>query len=374
MKILISGGHLTPALAFIDLVKAEHPQDKIVFVGREFSQNRLRQKAVERSEVEARGIKFISLASVSADLNRLADLFIKPAKFLYSLIQANQILNQEDPDVFLSFGGYLAVPLALIAYLKKVPIVTHEQTKVAGRATQFLSKLADKIAVTFENTKYLPELNNLVVTGNPLRPAIFNEKVQQPAWFHSTDDCPLLLIMGGNQGSKKINDVVQALLPELIKDWQIVHLCGRPNLENNYKKKLTRAAAILKPEEKNRYFVKEWISGSDLSWLYRYAYGAISRAGVNSLLELTALDVPTIFIPLPQANFNEQLENAQWLADSDAALILEEKELNLENMKFFIKQLRQRHQHLKHYLSEIKVDKNADKALYRVLKEVYESQ
>ena len=203
MKILISGGHLTPALAFIDFAKANHPQDKIVFAGRQFSQDRLKQKAVERREVEARGVKFISFSSVSADLNTWLDIFIKPLKFISSLVKANKIFVQEKPDLFLSFGGYLAVPLAIMAKLRKIPIVTHEQTKVAGKATQFIGQMADKIAVSFEKTKYLNSLEKVVVTGNPLRPAIFNEKIKQPSWYKSDSNLPLLLIMGGNQGSKK---------------------------------------------------------------------------------------------------------------------------------------------------------------------------
>jgi len=146
MKILIPGGHLTPALGLIDWIKQKHPKDEIVFIGRTYSQDRLKQRAVEAYEVTKREIKFIPFSAVKFSKETIFSMIIKFFKFGRSLVQSCRLLNQEKPTVLMSFGGYVALPLTIVASMKRIPIVTHEGTRVVGLANQLIFKLAKKIA------------------------------------------------------------------------------------------------------------------------------------------------------------------------------------------------------------------------------------
>src|SRR5258708_4992385 len=130
-KVLVSGGHLTPALALIDYGLTQGDM-QFVFVGRDYSQAQTQQKSHEEAEVKQRGIQFISFDSGKLSAFSLLHTLQQGKHFVVSLGHAWQIFQEEKPDVFVSFGGYLAVPLMLVAYLRRIPIVTHEQTRTAG--------------------------------------------------------------------------------------------------------------------------------------------------------------------------------------------------------------------------------------------------
>lgn len=368
MKIAISGGHLTPALALIDYVQSNHPQDELVFIGRIFSQKKLQQRAVEKREAAKRGVEFIPFTAVKwGQGSILAKLTIKPVKFAVSVIRALSILKQQQPEILVSFGGYLAVPLAIAARLSGVKIVTHEGTRVLGWSNRMIIPLASAAAVSYQAVADQIKSSQVVVTGTPIRPEILNPSPRSPNWIDSDQlDKPLLLVMGGNQGSKAINQAIGSVLSELLLDWTVVHICGRANLKDNYQQQLTTAAAGLPADLRSRYFVKTWLEADELSWLYQQAYGAVSRAGANTTEELARTQVPTIFIPLPHAHLDEQLKNASWLADRDAALILPEPELSSQTLLLSLRQLKQQHQLLKQNLKKIELPVNGAEQLYQL--------
>jgi len=143
MKILISGGHLTPALAFIDFLTLEHSTDQVVFIGRTESQPG--QRSHERAEVAARKIKFYELDPPRIrSKSKLLTLLSLPG-LMPAILRALQVIGKEKVDIFLSFGSYLAVPVAIAAWLKRVPVVTHEQTMYLGLSSTLIAKLAKKI-------------------------------------------------------------------------------------------------------------------------------------------------------------------------------------------------------------------------------------
>ncbi len=327
MKILFTGGHLTPALAIIDFLQEHHPDVEIVFVGRLYSQKKLKQKAVEKKEVKQRGLPFIQFEAVKLDFHGgILQLILKPFKFIISLINAYKILKKQQPDIFFSFGGYMAVPFAIAAKLQKRKIITHEGTRVLSWSNNLIAKLADEIAVSFPEVKQqLDDKNNVTVTGTPLRPDIF-KKMPRPSWFNIEFEKPLLLVMGGNQGSKIINQIVGQSLPDMIKNWTIIHVCGRANENDNYAVQLEQQSKKnLNQEQRQRYFIREWIGSRNLAWIYQHATAAVSRAGANSVEELCAHRIPTLFIPLPHAHLDEQYQNVAVLEENEAALILRQE-------------------------------------------------
>jgi len=344
MKILLSGGHLTPALAVIDYAQKNFPADTFVFAGRLYSQPSVKQRSWEKEEVTKRGVKFISFASPKFEVPVWGLPFLV-IKEIWATFTAIQLINAEHPDVYLSFGGYLAVPLAVAAKLLHIPVVTHEQTRVAGAANQWLGKFADKIAVSFPESAAAFPAAKTVITGNPLREALQQTRPIAPPWIPSPlPNKPLLYITGGNQGSQFINVLIQDVLPEIMKSWWVIHQCGNPTNLMHYRKCLEKVKKTLPEDQQSQYIIKEWITEEELNWIYRHADGVFARSGANTVFEVMTIGIPAIFIPLANARLDEQRLNAEAMVDAHAALLLLQKDASpatlLETLRTFKKKLR----------------------------------
>lgn len=371
MNIIVTGGHLTPALAVIDYIQSHHPKDEILFCGRFYTQDAARQPSHEVDEVTRRGVQFQPF--VGPKLHVGHQWWRWPGTVL-SLIGATwkawQIVGRFRPDVFLSFGGYLAVPFAFGCWLQGVPVVTHEQTRVAGSANRVISRVARKIAVSYPETmKFFPP-NKTVVTGNPLRPALFKQH-SAPAWIDASllKTKPLLYITGGNQGSAVINTVVHQALKALTKNWIVIHQCGRPTDQHHYLAELEQARSKLSTTAQSRYLVKEWVSEVELSWIYHHATALVSRAGANTVQEVVAFKLPAVFIPLPFAHYDEQTLNAEAVAKTGGALVISQKELNPVSLIEAVEKIARYRSSMKAKLGSIQMPTDPDRQLYQVLLE-----
>ncbi|MBU0978288.1 MAG: UDP-N-acetylglucosamine--N-acetylmuramyl-(pentapeptide) pyrophosphoryl-undecaprenol N-acetylglucosamine transferase [Patescibacteria group bacterium] len=341
MKILISGGHLTPALALIDYVKLNKPQIELAFAGRLYSQSGRSQRSREQQEIKKRQIAFFSLHAV-----RFAniDFWLLPLslpQFFWSLIQAQVIFGKTKPDIFLSFGGYLAVPLALIAKLKGIPIITHEQTTKLGLANQLISRMAVKTAVSYTQTLCQIPKKKGVLTGNPMRAEILLDQ-PQPEFLPQVDK-PVIYVTGGSLGSEIINTTLAQILPQLLKKYIVIHQCGPATKHRSYAGELDRLVNQLPKPHQQRYFVRDWIESADLAWIYRHASCVVSRAGANTTLELKQTATPCVLIPLPFAYNDEQLKNAKDLARTGGCLIIEQRQLGSQMLFEAIQQVIQHH-------------------------------
>ena len=332
MKILISGGHVTPALALIDYIQQEKPATKIVFVGRQFSRRELQQPSVEEAEVRARGVTFHPFDSGKLDWTKPLLLPLQAALVLRSFYAAWQLMRREDPDVFLSFGSYLAVPLAVVAKLRGKVVVTHEQTRTVGLATRIVSWFADWIAVSHAETASEFAEARTTVTGNPLRAELLKEKHPRPSFFPASCSKPILYITGGSQGSLAINQIVAKVLGELTEHWTVIHQCGKAAASRSPLLELLAVRDLLSPEQQQRYFCLEWISGSDVAWILQNADLIVGRSGANTVEEVSYFGVPAVYIPLPFARQNEQLRNAEAAVQNQAALLLPQEELTAERL------------------------------------------
>lgn len=370
MKILVTGGHLTPALSFIDWTIENRPSVRFIFVGREFSQDVLQQKAVERYEVEKRGIPFLPFHAVRMGGQFLRALGANAQSFVRSIQDARSVLQKHRPSVVVSFGGYVAVPFVIAAWFLHIPVVTHEQTLTFGFANWFIGWFASAIAVSFsENTpRFLSK--KTVVTGNPLRAGVFQTHHPRPDWLPSKLRKPLVIVMGGNQGSRALNTLVEQTLPELLTDWTIVHQCGQPTAQQNAAEVLERAKKRLSPEFQSSYFIKEWIDEKDLFWMYRHALCAISRSGANTVHELAAARLPAILIPLPSARQNEQYKNAQWLAKSGGAIVLNQQSITPQQLLESLKRLQAFGKDMRAGLATISLPTDASERLYALVETV----
>lgn len=367
MKIAMIGGHLTPALSFIDYLRSKHPQDQIVFIGRLYTQERERQPAQERELVLARGVTFIPLRAGKLDWSSPLTLLKNLGYAFASLPTAWRIVRREKPDVVLSFGGYLAVPVALAAKIGRIRLIIHEQTQRLGLANALTSFLADQIALSKPPLPGEVVKGKAVVTGNLLRPGILVADPPLPSWWRSRGPTKILYVTGGSQGSEILNYLLLQLLPILTKQWFVIHQCGPASAQRNYLSEAQQVQMRLTPAQRRRYHVQEWYSEAEQAWIYQQARLAISRAGANTVDELAYHALPSILIPLPFSHRQEQYLNAQVLSEGGGARLLEQKDASAETLLTLIPEVDEAVPRMRQALKRLPKVKGAPARLYQLL-------
>lgn len=369
MKIALTGGHLTPALAFVEYVQA-HSDTELIFFGRKHSRSDKSQLAREAVEVGKYNVPFAHL-DVPRFANRnplalLADCLLYPIAVLQSL----WLVISHRPSILVSFGGYLAVPVALACWLLGIPIITHEQTVVGGSANQFIAKLAKYVALSFpESKKYFPAAKTRVV-GNPIRTSLLNQQATKPSWISQEPTKPVLLITGGNQGSYFINTTIGHILPQLTRKYCVIHACGTSTTQLNYQNELQQLKNKLSPQQQLNYYVRDWISQEDLAWILRKTALAVSRSGANTVQELILNQVPALFIPLPFTKNDEQHRNAQMVVKTGGAEIIAQSNLTPEILLEKINKKMAIHKALKAKVAKILLPQDGAAKLYELVESV----
>lgn len=365
-KILITGGHLTPALAFIDHLRAQQSPAEIVFVGRLLARESDEQPSQEKFEVEKRSVTFIPFQAPKLGGQSLWQLPLTVLSVLKTTFQALQLVRSEKPDVVVSFGSYLAVPTALAAWLLNIPVITHEQTRAAGFSNQLISRVARTVAISYPESKaYFPK-HKTVVTGNLLRKQL-SERSVKPDWFTSKATAPILYITGGSQGSEVINTTVCQVLSQILKDWRVIHQCGASSKFHRYRDELLSARSQLQRSYQERYFIKEWLTESELAWVYQNAAMAISRSGANTTQELALHRIPAILIPLAHSHHNEQEENAKLLAKTGGAVVIRQNEFTPEKLLKELKRMSAKYKACSKKLEAVRFRTDAPDKLYKIV-------
>lgn len=309
-KIVMTGGgtagHVTPNIALMPALKEAGYE--IEYIG---SYN-----GIERGLIEDQGIKYHGIAS--GKLRRYFDIknFSDPFRVLKGYGQALSLMKKLKPDVVFSKGGFVSVPVVLAAKHRHIPAIIHESDITPGLANRIAIKGAKKVCCNFPETmKYLPA-DKAVLTGSPIRRELFNgvpEKAIELCNFPDHNK-PVLLIIGGSLGSKVVNEAVRKILPELLEDFYIIHLCGKGNLDNSLSGTIGYAQFEYASEE--------------LTDMFALADIAISRAGANSICELLALHKPNILIPLSAAaSRGDQILNANSFKKQGFSYVLEEEQI-----------------------------------------------
>src|SRR3990167_11399522 len=209
MKILITGGHYTPAMAVIDHLK----NHEVVFVGRKYSIESELTESPEFKEINLKGIKFIPLQT--GKINRFISMgmFLNLLRIFKGLKQAKKIIRNERPDIILCFGSYLAVPIAIQGWLNKIPVYTHEQTIYPGLSNRFISLIAKKVFISFDKSRRFFPRHKVILTGNPVRKTI-EKNISSPNIIRSKKT---IFISGGSLGSHSINLIILKNLKKLLK-------------------------------------------------------------------------------------------------------------------------------------------------------------
>ncbi|MEO6508501.1 MAG: UDP-N-acetylglucosamine--N-acetylmuramyl-(pentapeptide) pyrophosphoryl-undecaprenol N-acetylglucosamine transferase [Patescibacteria group bacterium] len=306
MKLLITGGHVTPALAVIDELQRSNKSVQILFVGRRYTSEKSREETLEYKEIKARKIQFIHLKTGRLtrvlSVATIFNLLKVPAGFF----QAVRIIRKYKPDRVLSFGGYLALPIAVVASAMNIPVYTHEQTIQPGLSNRIIARFARKVLVSFEDSKqYFPK-RRVVVSGNPVREQTLTIQ-KKPFTIKKTS--PVIYITGGSLGSHSINALIEEILPELLEQYIVIHQVGNVKEYNDFRR-LEKYKKILPVELQKRYFLKEHMATDELGYIFSVSDLIIGRSGANTFFELVRLKKPAIFIPLPWSGHNEQQKQA----------------------------------------------------------------
>lgn len=336
MKIIVTGAHFTPAVAVIEELK-KYPDVEIIYVGRKTTLEGDITISKESQVLPKLGVKFIPI--ITGRLQREFTIYTIPSilKIPIGIIQAFWIILFHRPNVTLSFGGYVAVPIVVISWLFSIPILIHEQTLEPGLANKISAFFASKIALSFDQNKELNE--KTIIVGNPLRKEILTPVQKLPSTFidffkfSKKNKLPLVLIMGGNQGSHVINITVEQNLTELTKKIAVIHVTGDNKFDD------FRRLSKLKNE---RYLVKRWID-KEIGAIISHVDFVVCRAGVNTLSELAFFGKPALVIPFQPLYFGEQMKNAHFFEGLGLVNILPQSKLTndsfLQNVKNLMKNL-----------------------------------
>lgn len=329
--ILITGGHLTPALTIIDdILSSNHKADtKIVFVGRKYGSEGQDNYSLEYKELNNRKIEFAYLPA--GRLTRLFTLksFVNFLRIPIGFFYAWQILNQYQPDLIFSFGGYLGLPIVMVGFLRRIPIYIHEQTLSPGLANRLSARLAKKVFLSFSQTQSFFNQKKTLVTGNPIRKEIF-KTIKKP--FKINKNLPIIYVTGGTLGSHSINEHIKLILPTLLKNYLVIHQTGNVK-EYNDLQELQTLKKNLPLDLQGRYYLQEHFSSQEIGYIYNLADLVVGRAGANTFFELIALEKPAILIPLPWAANQEQHKQAEILAKEKAAEIFSQFDSSQDLLK-----------------------------------------
>lgn len=328
-KILLIGGHLTPALAVLDELK-ERDFNNIVWVGRRYAQVGDRRKSSEYKLIRKKGIKFYDLKTGRLQRKWVGKTFWIGIKQLLRIplgfYQSFSIVLKEKPDIIVSFGGYLAVPVVIASKLLFKKVVTHEQTITSGLANKIIGRLANKVFISWEESRKFFPKRKTVKTGNPIRKSVLRVDTNE---FNFDNDLPIIYVTGASQGSNTINWRLLEILPKLLKRTNIIHQTGSSSVTNDHTKAL-KAKKRLPKKLKNNYVVKKHIFSSEIGEVFHKSIFIVSRSGANTVTEILALGKPAILIPIPWTSGDEQTKNARFLERVGLADVIIQDELTPE--------------------------------------------
>ena len=313
-KIVMTGGgtagHVTPNIALFDSLQKDGYE--IHYIGS--------YEGIEKGLIEDKKIPYYGICSGTFRRYRSLKNLTDPFRVLHGFFQARRLLGRIRPNVVFSKGGFVSVPVVMAAKTRHIPVIIHESDLTPGLANKLAMPSATKVCCNFPETlPYLPK-EKAVLTGSPIRQELLHGNKQAAKDFCGfTGDLPILMVMGGSIGSVYINNAIRGCIDTLLTKYQIIHLCGKGNIDESLK-------------DKKGYAQFEYIS-ENLPDLFAAADLVVARAGANSICELLALHKPNILIPLSRnASRGDQILNANSFAKQGFSAVLEEEEVTSEKL------------------------------------------
>jgi UDP-N-acetylglucosamine--N-acetylmuramyl-(pentapeptide) pyrophosphoryl-undecaprenol N-acetylglucosamine transferase len=324
MKIALTGGgtggHFYPIIAIAQEIAAQAQEQKLVDLklfylsDAPYNSRILFENKLEFAQIPAGKVRrYFSLRN-----------FFDGFTTAVGIIRALTTLYKIYPDVVFGKGGYASFPSLFAARILGIPVIIHESDTEPGRVTAWAAKFAQKVLVSWpEAANYFPKEKTEIV-GLPIRKELLHPIPTGATEFLKLEaNIPVLFIVGGSQGSEKINDTIMQILPQLVEKYQIIHQTGPKNFENV---KQIAAVTLQKNPHKDRYKPFDYLNETAMRLTAGVANLAISRAG-SSIFEFAQWGVPTILIPIPEAISHDQRKNAFSYERAGGAIVLEETNL-----------------------------------------------
>jgi UDP-N-acetylglucosamine--N-acetylmuramyl-(pentapeptide) pyrophosphoryl-undecaprenol N-acetylglucosamine transferase len=313
-RILLTGGgsagHVTPNIALLPTL--QRLEFDIHYIGR--------QSGIERELIEPLGIPYHPINAGKLrrylDMQNLTDIF----RIAHGFFTAFFLIGRLRPVVVFSKGGFVACPVVWAAWLHRIPVIIHESDLTPGLANKLSAPFASRICYSFPETEAKLPSGKAVYIGIPIRESLLSGKaVEGRRICGFTNDKPVILVMGGSQGAAVINDTLRDALDELLKRFNVCHLCGQGLIDDSRE---------TMPGYKQFEYVKD-----DLPHLLAMADIVVSRAGATTLFELLALKKPNLLIPLSlKASRGDQIVNARSFEKQGFSAVLPQEELCVETL------------------------------------------
>lgn len=312
-----TAGHVTPNIALIPSLKKAGYQ--ISYIGS--------YEGIERKLIEDLGIPYYGISS--GKLRRYFDVknFTDPFRVIKGFHEAKKHLKNLKPDIVFSKGGFVTVPVVLAAKRYKIPAIIHESDMTPGLANKLCIPSAAKVCCNFPETIESLPSEKAVLTGTPIRSELLSGNNLNALNFCGfTANKPVIMVIGGSLGSVVVNDAVRSILPELLKEFQVIHLCGKDKTDKSL-------------EGTEGYVQYEYIK-KELPDMFALADVVISRAGANAICEISALAKPNLLIPLSaKASRGDQILNARSFEKQGYSMVIEEEAITPDKMLSAIKTL-----------------------------------
>lgn len=308
-----TAGHCTPHLSILPYIRNSF--ENIYYIGSEHG--------IEKGIISNEKIPYYHVNSAKFYRNFNLENVKIPFNVISGIIQSGKILDKLKPNVIFSKGGYVSLPIVIAAKKRKIPVISHESDFTIGLANKLTAKYCKTVLTSFPETAQT--LKNGKYIGPPIRNSLFKiNKKDAINYFGFSGNKPILLITGGSQGSKIINDNVRKALPELISKYDIIHICGKNNLISNKTPK--------------NYYQTEFIN--KIEYAFNAASICVSRAGSNTIFELLSLKIPCLLIPLPKGNSRgDQVFNAEYFQKLGLVHVLQQNVLTDKSLTTAINSL-----------------------------------
>ena len=325
-KIVFTGGgtagHVTPNMALIEAFQSQNW--KIDYIG---SDDGVEKRMITAINIPYHAVRCGKLRRYFSWKN-----FYDPINMIIGILQATWLLWRLKPNIVFSKGGFVAFPVVVGAWLNRIPVIAHESDMSPGLANRLSFPFVDKICLNFEEAKgHFKDQKKIAVTGTPIRQALFKgDKASGLILCGFSNEKPCLLIIGGSQGATSINNTIRQALPILTQKYQVIHLCGKGNIDLS----LVGQLGYMQFEYANE----------ELPDLFAASSIIISRAGANSLCEILALEKPHLLIPLSRkASRGDQIQNARYFERQGISQVVEEDVLTPETLLSNLDKIAERH-------------------------------
>lgn len=333
-KVVFTGGgtagHVTPNIAIMEILAEQGIE--LDYIGS--------QTGIEKNMIQQLKIPYHAIDSGKLRRHWSFKHFTEPFHVLNGIVQAFFLLGRLKPNVVFSKGGFVSFPVVLAAWIRHIPVIVHESDMSPGLANRMAFPFAKKICVNFPSTlKYFKDKSRVMVTGTPVRKGLLcGDKDKGFEYSGLQRDIPIIMLIGGSLGAQKLNYTIREILPSLLGKYQVIHICGRNNVDK----------ALLQTQGYRQYeFVNQ-----ELGDLFAISDMVISRSGANALYELLTLAKPHLLIPLStKASRGDQIENAAYFAQLGVSEVLAEEKLEAKRLLECIDHLMQ---HKEEYHAKIK--------------------